>query len=194
MIDFRGPLSPEREALVNTNLGLVDWAIRRWFPDSRRLGLYDDDWQAGWTGLARSTFDWDRRRSNLSTYAATWMRKAIEAGRVHEGLKDWHGNERPRLVSLETEWRQPDTPPLRLGDMVTARNRIWRDVFAEEGSGLTDVEQAKIDAARAAALPRDLPVLELIGSGHSIKRASIELGRCDSYSQKRIARLRQRIA
>lgn len=72
------PLTPDTQALVANNLGLVDWAIRLY-----TRGLRECDWDACWAagedGLIRAAQMYDPVKGwRFSTYACWWVRQAVQ--------------------------------------------------------------------------------------------------------------------
>lgn len=74
-------MSPRRQALVTENLGLIGWAIQRFFPHVPDVDR-EDAWQDGFFGLVRAAkgYDFDMGLK-FSTYATTWIRSSVQKGR-----------------------------------------------------------------------------------------------------------------
>lgn len=74
-------MSARRQDLVNNNLGLIGWAIKRFFPHVHETDR-EDAWQDGFFGLVRAArgYDFDMGLK-FSTYATTWIRSSIQKGR-----------------------------------------------------------------------------------------------------------------
>lgn len=72
-------MTTEQEKLVEENLRLVDFVIRRKFPRWREIGEYEDVQQTGRIGLCKAaqTYDPDKGRM-FSTYAAKCIRNELK--------------------------------------------------------------------------------------------------------------------
>ena len=72
-------MTTEQEKLVEGNLRLVDFVIRRKFPRWREIGEYEDVQQIGRIGLCKAaqTYDPDKGRM-FSTYAAKCIRNELK--------------------------------------------------------------------------------------------------------------------
>lgn len=72
-------MTAEQEKLVESNLRLVDFVIRRKFPRWREIGEYEDVQQIGRIGLCKAaqTYDPDKGRM-FSTYAAKCIRNELK--------------------------------------------------------------------------------------------------------------------
>lgn len=72
-------MTTEQETLVESNLRLVDFVIRRKFPRWREIGEYEDVQQIGRIGLCKAaqTYDPDKGRM-FSTYAVKCIRNELK--------------------------------------------------------------------------------------------------------------------
>lgn len=102
-------LTPEQQAMVDANLGLVRFAVGKW---AQRDGSYtfDDAFQDGVFGLARAAQLFEPERGyRFSTYALPWIQQAMGRGRgFAEGVNYRRGAEGRASyeppMSLDYEW------------------------------------------------------------------------------------------
>lgn len=104
-------LTDEQAAMVQANLGLCGWAVNRWgrhLPASdANTYSQDDAYQDAVLGLIRAVQKYDPTTGyRFSTYAALWLRQAIQ-----RGAGEFHGNDyRRRCREAHAWWVQVDAP------------------------------------------------------------------------------------
>ncbi len=186
------PLTAPQAAMVEANLGLCGWAVTRWgshLPDADGAGYTKADaYQDAVFGLAHAVRRFDPSRGyRFSTYAAPWLRSAIQNGQGAYGGREarrFHGGRTRTLpaapLSLDAprgeeggtlaaviadpfDWDQAAEDRLRLGEVlglraVVCEDQLDRDLF----DAITDPTG---DRARNA-------VFELAGAANGVSRES----------------------
>ena len=71
-------MTTEQEKLVEENLRMVDFVIRRKFPRWREIGEYEDVQQTGRIGLCKAAQTYDSGKGQFSTYAAKCIRNELK--------------------------------------------------------------------------------------------------------------------
>lgn len=107
-------LTDDQAAMVQANLGLCGWAVQRWgrhLPASdANTYSQDDAYQDAVLGLIRAVQKYDPTTGyRFSTYAAPWLRSAIQ-----RGAGEFHGIDYRRRVREEGLWWAPVDAPVSL--------------------------------------------------------------------------------
>jgi RNA polymerase sigma factor (sigma-70 family) len=115
----------ERNRLVEANLRLVPWCVKRWFPTTDE-DAFQDRVQAGNLGLIRAAELFDEGKGiKFSTYAVNWIKQAIRRDgdfgsmaptiRVPRSARS-RGVQVPYVQSLDAQmWNDTGTT---LGDLI----------------------------------------------------------------------------
>jgi RNA polymerase sigma factor (sigma-70 family) len=94
-------LTADQQAMVEANMGLVLYTIRRrfrWQTDEELSDMIQD----GSVGLIRAVTDYDPARARISTYASWWIYQA-----VGKGIRDRLGSGYRRSIYQGTDWEDP---------------------------------------------------------------------------------------
>lgn len=106
-------LTPEQQAMVAANLGLVGFVLRKWasaVPESQ----YQDAWQDGLLGLMRAVQKFDPSKGfRFATYAVPWIRQGIQ-----RGIGNLEGRSYRSADRGETglQWQRPTSLDAPIGD------------------------------------------------------------------------------
>lgn len=167
-------LSPEGQQMVEDNLALVGWQVKKLTGPIRRSGLsWDDAFQAGCLALCRSVSGLDLGRSKLSTYAAISVRREIaDACAEHTGLSISANARRrnPEVVvsTLSLEAPSKGAEGLSIGDNIAGDMDVEDSLFAQ--------------AIWALLTPKEQHIISLLSAGYS----QLEIGKLYGVTSERI--------
>ena len=137
---------------IAEHTGLIPWTIRRYRLAAWARGALEksDLYSAGLRGLMRASQTWDPQRGKFSTYAAPWIRQAIQReiqnygcvvrrpSYLQDRLRQAGQCRMPRVLSLSA--------PLK-----GAADSTLADVLPDEGSIMPDADLERESAERELA-------------------------------------------
>lgn len=147
-------LTDEQAAMVEASLGLCGWAVGRYArhlpPEGRNGYTQEDAYQDAVLGLMRAVQKFDPTKGyRFSTYAAMWLRSAIQ-----DGAGEYHGLNYRRQLREGQLWWAPIEAPLSLdvnygpdgegGDLADTLD----DGHDHEAEAIDRLTVAEIDALR----------------------------------------------
>lgn len=185
------PLTPEQSRMVEENLGLVGFMIRKFGTCGSD---YEDAWADGVFGLMRAVQLFDPERGfRFSTYAQQWIRQAIQQGHARLAGRNWRhavnygsyrGRERGEYVapvSLDA--------PLSAADDIPLVDAIPVEGGQREVDDTVRARQLLDDLRRHARDEFDLAILNGIAMGDSLSEIARRHGRSLQNLQQRRARI-----
>ena len=166
--------SEQVERLVEDNLGLVKFMVRKYYPDF--IADDDDVIQSGNIGLFKAAKTWDETKGKFSTYASKCIKNE-----VHTYLRDNVFNE-PPIYSLDfplSELPGFSDATMTFGDTIEDRKSesYFEDLYEDDFiSRLKENERRMVEYRRAGYLQSEISEMMGINQSHvsrtlrSIKR------------------------
>jgi RNA polymerase nonessential primary-like sigma factor len=187
----------ERNRLVEANLPLVPWCVKRWFPTADE-DAFQDRVQAGNLGLIRAAELFDEAKGiKFSTYAVNWIRQAIGRDRQYRSTAPTirvpktaraRGVQVPRVQSLDAPVRDDGAT---LGDLIPAPDdeltedmRDLRELLAK----LPELERRVVLARHAASARQSVTGFQTVGRAMGLPSRRVrEIYECAVARLQRLA-------